>query len=41
MDNIFDDEIDCKRILREVTFLRKLRHPFVVDLIEILHPADP
>lgn len=41
MDNIFDDEIDCKRILREVTFLRKLRHPFVVDLIEILRPEDP
>lgn len=41
MDNIFDDEIDCKRILREVTFLRKLRHPFVVDLIEILQPEDP
>jgi mitogen-activated protein kinase 1/3 len=36
MENIFDDEIDCKRILREVTLLRKLRHPFVVDLIEIL-----
>lgn len=36
MENIFDDEIDCKRILREVTLLRKLKHPFVVDLIEIL-----
>ena len=40
MENIFDDEIDCKRILREVTLLRKLRHPFVVDLIEILQPED-
>ena len=41
MDNIFDDETDCKRILREVTLLRKLRHPCVVDLIEICHPKDP
>jgi len=41
MDNIFEDETDCKRILREVTLLRKLRHPCVVDLIEILLPTDP
>jgi mitogen-activated protein kinase 1/3 len=27
MQNIFDDEIDCKRILREITLLRKLDHP--------------
>jgi mitogen-activated protein kinase 1/3 len=41
MENIFEDEIDCKRILREVTLLRKLKHPFVVELIEILEPSDP
>ena len=41
MDNIFEDETDCKRILREVTLLRKLRHPCVVDLIEISLPVDP
>ena len=41
MENIFDDEVDCKRILREVTLLRKLRHPFVVELIEILEPKAP
>ena len=41
MENIFDDETDCKRILREVTLMRKLRHPFVVDLVEILYPSDP
>jgi mitogen-activated protein kinase 1/3 len=41
MENIFEDEIDCKRILREVTLLRKLRHPFVVELIEVLKPKDP
>lgn len=41
MDNIFDDETDCKRILREVVLLRKLRHPCVVELIEICMPKDP
>ena len=41
MENIFEDETDCKRILREVTLMRKLRHPFVVDLIELLYPKDP
>jgi len=41
MDNIFEDDIDCKRILREVTLLRKLRHPCVVELIELCLPADP
>lgn len=41
MDNIFEDETDCKRILREVTLLRKLRHPCVVELIEICLPTDP
>ena len=41
MENIFEDEVDCKRILREVTLLRKLKHPFVVELIEILEPTDP
>lgn len=41
MDKIFEDETDCKRILREVTLLRKLRHPCVVELIEICKPTDP
>lgn len=40
MDNIFDDEIDCKRILREITLLRRLRHPYVVELFDIIEPAD-
>jgi len=41
MDNIFDDETDCKRILREITLLRFLKHPCVVELIEIIEPSDP
>jgi mitogen-activated protein kinase 1/3 len=41
MENIFEDETDCKRILREVTLMRKLKHPFVVELIEMLMPSNP
>ena len=41
MENIFDDDVDCKRMLREVTLLRKLKHPCVVELIEICEPSDP
>ena len=41
MENIFEDETDCKRILREVTLMRKLKHPFVVELVELLYPAKP
>ena len=40
MDGIFDDETDCKRILREVTLLRKLKHPYVVELFDIIEPKD-
>lgn len=41
MEKIFEDETDCKRILREITLMRKLKHPFVVELIEVLMPTDP
>jgi len=40
MDGIFDDEIDCKRILREVTLLRRLKHPYVVDLFDVIEPKN-
>ena len=36
MDGIFDDEVDCKRILREINLLRKLDHPYVVNIIDVL-----
>jgi len=41
MDNIFEDETDCKRILREISLMRKLRHPYLVELIEIIPPSKP
>jgi len=41
MDNIFEDETDCKRILREISLMRKLRHPYLVELIEIIPPLKP
>ena len=40
MDGVFDDEVDCKRILREVTLLRRLQHPYVVELFDIIEPKE-
>lgn len=41
MEGVFEDETDCKRILREVKLLRRLGHEFVVDLYDIVEPTDP
>jgi mitogen-activated protein kinase 1/3 len=41
MDGVFEDEIDCKRILREVNLLRKLQHPYVIKVYDVLEPKDP
>ena len=41
MDGVFEDEIDCKRILREICLLRKLQHPLIIELVEIIKPSDP
>ena len=40
MNNLFDDTIDCKRILREITLLRILRHPNLVKILDIIEPVD-
>ena len=40
LNKIFEDVIDCKRILREVVLLRQLQHPNLVHIIEILEPSD-
>ena len=37
---IFEDNIDCKRILREIVLLRHLKHNNVVELIDILEPKN-
>jgi mitogen-activated protein kinase 1/3 len=41
MDGVFDDEIDCKRILREVNLLKQLDHPFIIEIFDIIEPKDP
>ena len=40
MTGVFGDEVDCKRILRELHLLRKISHPFVVDLFDMIKPRD-
>ena len=40
MNNIFADEVDAKRILREIVLLRQLKHPCVVELLDIIEPTD-
>ena len=40
MKNVFEDAIDCKRLLREISILRYLRHPNIVGLREIIKPTD-
>ena len=40
MEGVFEDETDCKRILREVKLLRRMRHPYVVELIDVIEPTD-
>jgi len=40
-DGIFDDLIDCKRILREIVLLRRLQHINLVSIVEIVLPREP
>jgi mitogen-activated protein kinase 1/3 len=40
MDGVFEDEVDCKRILRELSLLRRLKHPYVVELFDVIDPKD-
>jgi mitogen-activated protein kinase 1/3 len=40
MDGVFEDETDCKRILREIKILRKIKNPYVVELIDLIPPTD-
>lgn len=40
VSRIFDDLVDCKRLLREIAILRYLNHPNVVRLRSICLPRD-
>lgn len=40
MDGVFEDDIDCKRILREINLLRKLQHPYVIKVFDVLEPSN-
>lgn len=39
--NIFDDAIDCKRLLREIKLLRMINSNFIVRILDIKEPKDP
>jgi mitogen-activated protein kinase 1/3 len=38
--HLFDDLIDCKRILREIAILSHLNHPHVVKLFDVVRPSS-
>jgi len=40
MMGVFEDEIDCKRILREIHLLKHLKHSFVVELFDLIEPEN-
>lgn len=40
LSNLFEDETDCKRVLREIALLRQMSHPCVVELIDVCTPKD-
>jgi len=41
MEGIFEDETDCKRILREIHILKSLKSPSVVALFDMIPPTNP
>ena len=40
MDGVFEDDVDCKRILREIDLLRKLKHPYIVNILDVIEPKN-
>lgn len=40
ISHLFDDLIDGKRVLREIALLKRINHPFIVKLLEIIIPED-
>jgi len=41
MDDVFCNRAHARRILREVTLLRRLRNEYVVNILDIIEPKDP
>eukprot|EP01016_Furgasonia_blochmanni_P040233 TRINITY_DN510_c0_g6_i1.p1 TRINITY_DN510_c0_g6~~TRINITY_DN510_c0_g6_i1.p1 ORF type:complete len:492 (-),score=136.14 TRINITY_DN510_c0_g6_i1:154-1629(-) len=41
LNRLWEDKIDCKRILREVVLLRKMDHPNIIKVVDIIEPEDP
>jgi mitogen-activated protein kinase 1/3 len=41
MDSVFCSRTHARRILREIVLLRRLKHSYVVDILDIIQPADP
>ena len=41
MDGVFEDEVDCKRILREIDLLRKIQHPYLIRIFDVIEPKNP
>lgn len=39
--NVFENVADAHRILREITLLRLLKHPDIVEIKHIMLPDDP
>jgi len=40
ISHLFEDLTDCKRVLREVCILNRLKHDLIVKLIDIIVPGD-
>jgi serine/threonine protein kinase len=42
MKSVFEyGPLYARRILREIVLLKTLKHPYIVDLIDIIEPKDP
>eukprot|EP00347_Sterkiella_histriomuscorum_P003244 403365038 len=39
--NLFQDEVDTKRLLREIQILRRLKNDNIIKLYDIIEPTDP
>eukprot|EP00742_Colponemidia_sp_Colp-10_P003251 GILJ01003461.1.p1 GENE.GILJ01003461.1~~GILJ01003461.1.p1 ORF type:complete len:447 (-),score=62.86 GILJ01003461.1:208-1548(-) len=40
VNRVFEDLVDCKRILREICILRRLSHPNIIELKDIVRPRS-